>query len=269
MYFKHIMLSSNMHGQKHRCFEKTMKFYKKNLNKKYGLQYISCNDSLQRNLENIYDFNMGVNGTRLNIGGDHSMSIATGACSLNTYPHTKFIWIDAHPDLNTYKSSITKNFHGMPVAYLSGQTSSLYPMHFQFIRNQLQYKNLLYIGIRSIDEYEESVIRDCNINVIKSRSCNNDINNVIQQVSDFAGKSPLHVSFDVDSLDPSVMPSTGTPVKEGLRKSTAKKLLNHIVNNTNLINMDFTELNLSLGTPTQQKISETNALDIMRSLKLC
>ena len=94
---------------------------------------------------------------KINIGGDHSMAIATVADSLNRVPpgKLKVIWFDAHPDINTYKSSISKNYHGMPLGYLTGLCKSHY---FPFITNYLNFENLLYIGIRDIDEYEKKII---------------------------------------------------------------------------------------------------------------
>ena len=72
------------------------------------------------NLEILYQTNKSISGKRINIGGDHSMAIASVADSLQKYNDLKVIWIDAHPDINTRKSSSTQNYHGMPLAFLSG-----------------------------------------------------------------------------------------------------------------------------------------------------
>lgn len=264
--FKHIIMSTNHHGQTYSGFRKTMKFCEKMISQKYDIHHVPSNYDLKTNLNLLYEKNVELKGPRLNIGGDHSMSIATGACSLNVFPHVKFIWIDAHPDINTYESSSTKNVHGMPLAYLTGITDS---NNYPFLHKILKYENLLYIGIRSVDPHEEHIIKNNNIGVIKSRLCNNDIYEVLNQIDDFVGKNyPLHVSFDVDSLDPAIIPSTGTPVKGGLRKSSAKKILSHLLENHNVFNMDFTELNLTLGTKAQQEISQKNTVEIMKSLKI-
>jgi arginase len=63
----------------------------------------------------------------------------------------------------------------------------------------------------------------------------------------FVGDSPIHVSFDVDSIDPKYIPSTGTAVKNGIEINKAISILNNL-NNTNIVNMDITELNLQLGS---------------------
>ena len=268
--FKHIILSSNHQGQSYAGFSKTIKFCRNLILPHLDIHNVRADSTLRTNLQYLYKKNMEFQDSRLNIGGDHSMTIATGACSLNMHPHVKFIWIDAHPDINTYESSTTKNVHGMPVAYLTGKISALHPLRLSFLQNQLNYKDLLYIGIRSIDPYEQDVIDANKIRVIQSQACNDHIDDVLYQIDQFVGYSgnPLHVSFDVDSLDPVFMPSTGTPVNDGLQKSSAKKILKHIMGNHNVFNMDFTELNLTLGTKVQQGISQQSTVDILRTLKI-
>ena len=73
------------------------------------------------------------------------MSIATVADTLNRNPNAKVIWIDAHADINTPDSSISKNLHGMPLAFLTGLTSPKELLNYTFIKNQLRFNNLLYI----------------------------------------------------------------------------------------------------------------------------
>ena len=77
----------------------------------------------------------------------------------------------------------------------------------------------------------------------------------------FVGNSPVHVSFDVDSIDPKYIPSTGTPVKNGVELNNAIKILDNL-NNTNIVNVDITELNMDLGTQkeTQRSLKNTDEL---------
>ena len=75
---------------------------------------------------------MSTSGKIINIGGDHSMSIATIASTLNKYPNTKVIYFDAHADLNTYKSSKSKHYHGMPLSFITGID---HHKKFSFIKN--------------------------------------------------------------------------------------------------------------------------------------
>lgn len=263
--FKQIIFSYNHYGQKHTGFKNTIQTLEKHINVNIKKDWVNCTGNLNDNLKNIYEKNTHVYGSRMNIGGDHSMAIATGSYSLNKFPNTKFIWIDAHPDINTYESSSTKNVHGMPLAFLTGIIKK---HQYYFINNKLPFENLLYIGIRDIDNFERNIIENKKISTITSNECNNNIDETCKEISKFAKSSPLHVSFDIDSLESKLVPSTGTPVKNGLSKIAAKRILTHILNSHNVVNMDITELNLSLGSKKDKEVSLKNTLDIFNSLKI-
>lgn len=209
---------------------------------------VECNHSLEGNLYRLYKKNAKTVGKRINIGGDHSMSIATVAYTLNTYPKSKVIWIDAHPDINTSYSSTTQNVHGMPLGFLTGLDKN---DNFPYIQNLLPFQNLLYVGIRDIDPFEQHVLNTCNIEQIDSEEVNNHPSKVIQKIRKFIGNDPFHLSFDVDSMDPSIMCSTGTPVEKGIMLKPMKKVLRNIMSSNNMVNMDITELNLELGNSKQ------------------
>ena len=88
----------------------------------------------------------------LNLGGDHSISAATIQPLLEKYKDDLLvIWIDAHADMNTYTSSITKNSHGMPVGALTGLMDHWYKVNNN--KNHLKPENLMYIGIRDLDAF--------------------------------------------------------------------------------------------------------------------
>ena len=74
----------------------------------------------------------------------------------------------------------------------------------------------------------------------------------------FVGNAPLHISFDVDSIDTKYIPSTGTPVKGGIQLEKAKKVLDLLDKRANIVNMDVTEWNPHLGTRKQRQKSEVN-----------
>ena len=74
----------------------------------------------------------------------------------------------------------------------------------------------------------------------------------------FVGNAPLHISFDVDSVDPKYISSTGTPVKGGIQLEKAKKVLDLLDKRANIVNMDITEWNPHLGTRKQRQKSEVN-----------
>lgn len=205
---------------------------------------VHCNGSLEYNLHNLYKKNEKTIGQRTNIGGDHSMSLATVAYTLNKYPDSKVVWFDAHPDINTSYSSETQNVHGMPLGFLTGLDEY---EGFSFIKNTLPFQNLLYVGLRDIDHYEQNILNTCNIEQITSEEVNKNPTKVIQTIQDFIDNKTFHLSFDVDCMDPSIMSSTGTPVENGILLKPMKKVLRNIINSNKMVNMDITELNLELG----------------------
>ena len=182
------------------------------------------------------------------------MAIATIADTLNKYPNAKVVYFDAHADINTYKSSNSKHYHGMPLSFVTGLDSS---KKFSFIKNKLPFENLLYIGGRCWDIFERDEVYNRNIKFLTPDEINNNFNESINKIMNFVGSSPVHVSFDVDSIDPKYIPSTGTPVKNGIELDNAIKILDNL-NNTNIVNMDITELNKSLGSKSDGNKSVKN-----------
>ena len=198
---------------------------------------------LYTNLYNLYQNNVLIDGPRVNIGGDHSMSIATVADSIRRYPELKIVWMDAHADINTYNRSMSKNFHGMPLSILTGIESE---PHIRFIKKYINPKNILYVGIRDIDPFEQDIITNFNMNVITIDELHDNTKNAWERISDFIGNNPVHFSFDVDVLDPSILPSTGTSVEHGLQLDACKNIVDNMIRK-NIVSVDLTELNLTVG----------------------
>ena len=216
--------------------------------------------NLFTNLKILFQTNQKIKTPKVNIGGDHSMAIASVADSLQKYPNVKVIWVDAHPDINTYNGSLTKNYHGMPLSFLTGIDKN---KKFNFINKLLNFENLLYIGIRDIDKFEKQVIKNNNINVISVDNVNNDVYNSIDKINNFIGNDPVHLSFDVDCLDPLILQSTGTKVNDGLYLEETIEIIK-VINQKNLINTDITELNLDIGSIDDKLNSLSVFCDIMK-----
>ena len=241
IYFPHKL------GQLKNGVQYTPKYLKKILSNRYI--DVTCNNSfsnkefnLKTNLNNLYITNSKIMTPKINIGGDHSMAIATIANSLNIHREKlKVLWFDAHPDINTYESSLTKNYHGMSLSYLTGLGEN----EFQFIEHKLNFKNLMYIGIRDIDNYEKEIIKDYNIQYISVNQINNNLYESIQKINNFIDNDPIHISFDVDCMDPKIINCTGTKSKYGLNLNT-KIILDYLAKR-NVCNIDITELNFELG----------------------
>jgi arginase len=249
--YKNIILFPHNLGQTKTGVEKAPKYLNKFINhKKHKVTRVKNTGDLFENLKDLYHANKKIKGKRVNIGGDHSMAIATIAYTLNKYPNAKVVYFDAHADLNTYKKSKSKHYHGMPLSFVTGLDND---PKFNFIKNKLNYDNLLYIGGRCWDIFERDEIYKKNIKFLTPDEINNNFEESLNKILDFVGNSPVHISFDVDSIDPKYIPSTGTAVKNGVELQNAITILDKL-NSKNLMNMDITELNMDIGDKSSDGI---------------
>merc|ERR1712166_1323450 len=136
------------------------------------------------------------------IGGDHSVAGPSVLASVQRNRNLNVIWIDAHPDIHTYASSVSGNSHGMPLSVATG----IEKMHWASRMNLklLPFDKLTYVGIRDIDEFEAEVIRKKNIRHL-------DVEAMLKYIHELDG--PVHISFDIDAMDPAFVTSTRTPVE--------------------------------------------------------
>jgi len=134
--------------------------------------------------------------------------------TLNSYPEACVIWIDAHADLNSIETTETGNIHGMPVSFLLGIGSKV--EEFSWVKPLLKTNKLVYIGLRDVDAGEKKLLKENNIKAFSMHEVDRyGIGKVVEMALDHVNPNrdlPIHLSFDVDALDPTVAPSTGTPV---------------------------------------------------------
>ena len=140
----------------------------------------------------------------LTLGGDHSIGISTVSASASCHPSLGVIWVDAHADINTPDSTDSGNLHGMPVSLLMGLGSKLEA--FGWLNPCLKPSRIVYVGLRDVDAGEKRILKE---NGIKAFSMHEVDKYGIGKVMDMAfahlgHDCPLHLSFDVDALDPSV-----------------------------------------------------------------
>lgn len=261
--YKTIVLFLHSLGQAHKGTEKAPLYINKFINhKKHNVKTVANTGNFYKNINKLYKVDKNIRGKIVNIGGDHSMSIATIADTLNKHPNAKVIYFDAHADINTYDSSNSKHYHGMPLSFVTGLDKDT-DKRFPFIKNKLPFKNLLYIGSRCWDAFEIDIVEHNNIKFLTPDDINNNFKDSLQKIMDFVGDSPVHVSFDVDSIDPKYIPSTGTPVVDGIQLNKAITILESL-NNTNIVNMDITELNMSLGSKADGINSGKNTVALFK-----
>ncbi|MDX1524118.1 MAG: arginase [Anaerolineae bacterium] len=177
------------------------------------------------------------------IGGDHSIAVGTiGGVSHDE--RIGVLWIDAHGDFNTPESSPSGNLHGMPLAALTGLGT---PALVDLGRTgpKLKAADVILIGVRDLDQQERHLVKQSGIGVytmreIDERGMATVANEALERLSHL---SRLHISLDMDSLDPSEAPGVGTPVSGGLTYREAHLLMEIIADCACVGSIDVVEIN--------------------------
>ena len=191
----------------------------------------------------------------LTLGGDHSIAIGTISGTAKAIRERlgrdmAVIWVDAHADINTPETSDSGNIHGMPVAFLTGLASDAPDAPFGWIKDEhrVSVKKIVYIGLRDVDRGEKKILRE---NGIKAFSMHDIDRHGIGKVMDMAlgwigSDTPIHLSFDIDALDPRFAPSTGTAVRGGLTLREGDFIAECVHETGSLVALDLVEVNPSL-----------------------
>ncbi|KAI8923654.1 hypothetical protein BC831DRAFT_470037 [Entophlyctis helioformis] len=183
----------------------------------------------------------------LTLGGDHSIAMGTVSGSAAVHPNVGVIWVDAHADINTAESTESGNLHGCPVSFLMGLGPKIEA--FSWLKPCLKTTRIVYVGLRDVDAGEKRILRE---NGIKAFSMHDVDKHGIGKIMEMAfahlgHDAPIHLSFDVDALDPSVAPATGTPVRGGLTFREGHYICESVFETGRLVAMDLMEVNPSLG----------------------
>lgn len=152
------------------------------------------------------------------LGGDHSIAIGTFAGISKHYQRMGVIWFDAHGDLNTEQTTPSGNIHGMPLAASLGYGHPLLTNMGNY-HPKLKPENIVIIGARDLDEGERELIQKLNIRVYTMHDIDRiGMSRVIEDAMHYLkGKvDHVHVSLDLDVIDPSEAPGVGTPVYGGI-----------------------------------------------------
>jgi len=186
----------------------------------------------------------------LTLGGDHSIGVGTISGVLREYPDAGLIWVDAHADLNTPASSGSGNIHGMPIAFmLENLFKGEEVPGFEWLAGipKLKPEQVVYIGLRDVDDMERSYICDLDIRAYTMQDVDaHGIGGVVQSAVEYLEGRPLHMSYDIDAIDPDVAPSTGTAVRGGLTYREANYICEAVGDTDCLVALDVVELNVNL-----------------------
>ncbi|WP_420862239.1 arginase [Algirhabdus cladophorae] len=181
------------------------------------------------------------------LGGDHSLAIGTvpgvARHAADKGQEQFVLWLDAHPDIHTLDTTASGNLHGTPTAYFTGRTGfDGYPA----LKAPIKPENICMMGIRSVDPAENAALSDSAIQVYDMRSIDEDgirapLQGFLSKVE--AANGALHVSLDVDFLDPSIAPAVGTTVPGGATFREAHLIMEMLCDSGLVTSLDLVELN--------------------------
>jgi arginase len=187
--------------------------------------------------------------TPLVLGGDHSIAAGTvaGVASHYRLQNQKIglLWIDAHADMNTPESSPSGNVHGMPLACCAGVGPDALVNLFHFAP-KVDPRNIVLVGIRDVDELERANIRHAGIHAFTMRDIDErGMRSVMDEAIELAseGTAGLHLSLDMDFVDPEHAPGVGTPVRGGATYREAHLAMELICDAGRLLSLEIVEVN--------------------------
>ncbi|HUN52459.1 MAG TPA: arginase [Candidatus Sulfotelmatobacter sp.] len=190
-------------------------------------------------------------GLPIFLGGDHSMAAGTIAGLARRAAEARrplfVLWLDAHPDFHTLDSSQSGNLHGVPLAYVCGRPG--FAGYFPALAAPVDPARVCLFGVRSIDPAEADTLPATGMAVhdmraIETRGVAALLGRFLERVR--AARGLLHVSFDIDCLDPAIAPAVGTAVSRGIGLRDAHAIAD-ILRDSGLVgSLDLVELNPAL-----------------------
>ncbi|MCP3742618.1 arginase [Rossellomorea sp. BNER] len=178
-------------------------------------------------------------------GGDHSIAIGSLAGVSKHYENLGVIWYDAHGDLNTGDTSPSGNIHGMPLAVSLGIGHEALTSIGGFTP-KIKPENIVIIGARSLDEGERELIKDKGIKVYTMHEVDRlGMTNVIEDAVSYLKDRTdgVHLSLDLDGLDPSDAPGVGTPVNGGISYRESHLAMEMLEESGLITSAEFVEVN--------------------------
>jgi arginase len=183
------------------------------------------------------------------LGGDHSVAVGTvngvAAWHRRTGRRIGVIWLDAHTDMNTPETSPSGNVHGMPLACLVG-SGPRELTHLRGVSPVLDPRNVVLVGIRDVDLTERPVVRESGVTVFTMRDIDErGMRAVMTDAITIAsrGATGIHLSLDMDGIDPDEAPGVGTPVRGGLSYREAHLAMEMLCDSRLLCSMEMVEVN--------------------------
>jgi arginase len=211
---------------------------------------------------------MGLGHFPLVLGGDHSIAVGT-VSGISSFAQRQgkrvgLLWIDAHGDINTPETSPSGNIHGMPLAALLGYgVSELTGVGGS--EPKVDARNVALVGIRSLDTGEKKRLKETGVQVhtmsdIDRQGADRVMEKALARVT--SGTDYVHVSFDLDAVDPTITPGVGTPVKGGLDYREAHLVMEMVADAGVMTSLEMVEVNPILD---QGNTSASFAVELVQS----
>ena len=190
------------------------------------------------------------------LGGDHSIAMGTLGGMAKARGAGGVLWIDAHGDLNRPSTSPSGNVHGMPLAAALGVAGELFESD---VYPTPSVTRAALVGVRSLDPGERELIKELDVRVFTMSDLDRmGVERVLLEALEFLADTPfLHVSLDLDAVDPMFAPGVGTPVRGGLSYREAHLALELVAESGRLASLEVVEVN-----PILDRENETGRLAV-------
>lgn len=235
------------------------------------------NDNKRKNIVEVNNFNKRLYNIVLNtiennkfpltLGGDHSLVIASALASIKKQKSLGIIWFDAHGDYNTFDTTISGNIHGLPLAVIDHyEKHDLADFH---LGNFYKPENTVIVGARDLDPLEIENLKDAGVTVFTTQDVHDYGADVItRKAFQIATKNTngVHVSYDIDLIDPKIAPGVSIPAKNGINLDEAYLIADTILKHTDVIkSADIVEYNPMRDIDNKTKIIALTILNKMLS----
>lgn len=194
------------------------------------------------------------------LGGDHSIAAGSASATAEAFGKIGIIWMDAHADFNDERITPSGNLHGMPLSAVCGLGPDCMVA---YTEARVKPENVAIVGARDIDPEESIKLETAGVSVFTMEDVRRlGINEVMHRAVSIssAGCQGIHLSFDMDAIEPSEAPGVGIPVKGGLSTEETIRALEIIREEANLLSMDLVELNPILDIENRTAILAANLI---------
>lgn len=183
----------------------------------------------------------------ITIGGDHTVAIGSSLASIKKEKSLGIIWIDAHGDYNTFETTITGNMHGLPLAAVNGNCPDLTNF---YDGDFYKHCNTVIVGGRSLDKKEITNLKRDGVKVFSTKDIKKyGVSKIMEEAFKIASKNTngVHISYDLDVIDPLLAPGVSIPAKDGISLEEALAITDELIKNKEMIkSLDLVEYNPTL-----------------------